>query len=178
MGSACLAPMFEAVRLVADDLRAIEPQPSQRFTLGIDTRAVSDEEAGILADQPEAWALHSRGRLLACFGIQETFPGVQGVAWAVLGDNVGSAHLAMTRFARARIAQSRLARIEAIVRASDAERVLTRHPDLDAAQLLMVVMAVPTPECTWARLVGLRPAHVLRRFGAAGETHLLFERFG
>lgn len=170
--------MVSAARLDPADLVAIEPQASQRFTIGIDTQATSIEEAELLAAQPEAWAIYSAGRLIACFGIRETFPGRNGVAWAVLAEGIGSAHLAMTRFARHRIEDCGLARVEAIVRGPDAEGIVDAFPGLDNGQLLDAVLTQSTPEMVWARLVGLRPAHVLRKYGGFLETHVLFERIG
>lgn len=139
----------------ADDALTIQRQASQLVQLGLE-RQMSREEAEALAAD-EAWtASTADGRIVACIGLKETFPGVQAVAWAIFAEGIGGAHLAITRFARARIvARSRpdgLARIEAIVRAS-----------------------VPA-ECAWARLVGLTPAHLLRKFGAASEDHVLYER--
>lgn len=145
--------MTIAIRpLVAIDALEIQRQASQRLQLGIE-RTMSLEEAAELARGPgEAWTVRHRDRVVACIGLRETFPGRQAVAWAILAEGLGAAHLAVTRFARARIAASPLRRIEAIVRAE-------------------------TPaECTWARLVGLQAAHVLRCFGALSETHVLFER--
>lgn len=168
--------MVSAARLLPEDLFALEPQASQRMTLGLDTRSMGQEEAELLCAQDEAWAIRSEGRLIAAIGISETFPGAQGVAWAILADGVGKAHLAMTRFAQSRIRGSRLVRIEAIVRGPDAESVLDHFPGLDNGQLLEACLTMATPECVWARLVGLKPAHVLRKFGASGETHILFER--
>lgn len=168
--------MVSASRLFPCDLLALEPQSSQRMTLGIDTSALSADEAEILCAQQEAWAIRADGRLIACFGIQETFPEAQGVAWAILGERIGPAHLAMTRFAAGRIRKSPLSRIEAIVRGPDAESILDVFPGLDSAQLIEAAMTMATPECIWARLVGLKPAYVLRKFGAARETHVLFER--
>lgn len=168
--------MVSISRLSADDLLSIEVQSSQQMTVGIDTRSVTRQEAEELADQDEAWAVRSEGRLIACIGIRETFPGAQGVAWATLAPGVGRAHLAMTRFARDRIVRSGLKRVEAIVRGPCAESVLDQFPGLDAQQLLEAVLTMATPECVWARLVGLKPAHVLRKFGGLSETHILFER--
>lgn len=166
-------------RMTAADLLAIEPQASQRMTLGVDTGGLSAEEAGELADQTHAWAVRGGdGRLIGCMGIRETFPGAQGVAWATLADGIGSAHLAMTRFARSCVTGCGLARVEAIIAAPDAECVIAAYPALDAQQLLDALQATPTPEMIWARLVGLRAAHVLRKFGAAAQTHILFERIG
>lgn len=146
---------IEALR--AADLMEIQRQPSQLVQLGIE-RAMTIEEAEAIAEgDGEAWTARAGhvgagGRIVACLGLRETFPGRQAVAWAVLAEDVGAAHLAITRFARARIRESRLPRIEAIVRES-----------------------VPA-EGAWAQLVGLAPAHVLRCFGAMSETHILCER--
>ena len=168
--------MVSILRLHPNDLMSIEVQASQQLTLGIDTRSCTLAEAEALADEREAWSVWDDGRLIACIGIRETFPGRQGVAWATLSTGLGRAHLTMTRFARERIVNCGLQRVEAIVRAADAESVLQHFPGLDAQQLLEAVLTMATPECVWARLVGLRPAHVLRKFGGIGETHILFER--
>jgi hypothetical protein len=164
-------------RMHAVDALLIQRQASQRIQLGLE-RDMSDEEAEALAEGPgEAWTIFAGDRIAACVGLRETFPGAQAVAWAILSEGLGAAHLAVTRHARARIAASPLNRIEAIVTAGvDAELVLQKFRPLDAEQLLEAVLAVPTPETRWAAAVGLKPAAVLRRFGAAGETHVLFER--
>lgn len=138
--------------MAAADVLAIERQASQRVQLGLKC-VPTLEEAESLAAGGEAWAaVASDDRIIGIFGILETFEGRQGVAWAVLSGSVGAAHLAITRHARARIAASPLVRIEAIVRVA-----------VDA-------------EVRWAMLVGLTAACLLRRFGAASEDHLLFER--
>lgn len=131
------------------DALAIQRQPSQRVQLGIE-RDMTPEEAESLADGGEAWTGWHNDRIVACIGLRETFPGRQAVAWAILSEGLGGAHLAVTRFARARIEASPLRRIEAITR-TEAEHI-------------------------WATMVGLRAAHVLRAFGAASEDHILFER--
>lgn len=134
------------------DMLVIQRQASQLVQLGIE-RMVTPEEAEAIADgDGEAWTARYQGRIVACLGLRETFPGRQAVAWAVLADGIGAAHLAITRFARARVAASPLPRIEAIVRE-----------------------AVPA-EAAWAQLVGIRPVHVMRCFGAMSETHILCER--
>lgn len=165
-------------RLDPADLLAIEVQASQHFTLGLDTREASIEQAEALADNPVAWSVRHSGRLIACIGIAETFPGVQGVTWAHLAPDLGAAHLSLTRFARACVLDCGLARVEGIVVAPDAETVIDHFPALagDAQGLLDALLQTPTPEMTWARLCGLRPAHVLRKFGAAAQTHILYER--
>ena len=168
--------MVSFTRLQPEDLLSMQSQASQRTTLGLETQTYSIEDAECLADQHEAWAVRSQGRLIACIGIRETFPDAQGVAWADLATGVGSAHLTMTRFARSRIVGAGLRRIEAIVRGPDAESILAQFPGIDGAMLLEACMTMATPECVWAQLVGLRPAHVLRKFGLNGETHILFER--
>lgn len=143
--------------MIAADAVAIQRQASQRVQLGLE-REMTWEEAEALADGPgEAWTATIRtgaaeARIVACLGLRETFEGRQAVAWAILAEGIGAAHLAISRFAKARIAASPLPRIEAIVLAS--------------------VHA----EVAWAKLVGLQPVHVLRRFGAQSETHLLCER--
>lgn len=166
---------FHVVPLFIEHLLSIHRQPSQHLQLGIDAQ-LTEEEAEELAGEREAWACLDGDRLIACIGIRETFPGVQGVAWAVLAEGLGRCHLPLTRFARSRIEQSPLRRIEAIARSADAEAIIDQFPGLDGAMLLEAVMALPTPECSWARLCGLTPAHVLRQFGAASETQVLFER--
>jgi hypothetical protein len=165
--------------MIAQDAIEIRRQASQRVQLGL-AREMTIEEAEALAEgDGEAWTLFAGARIVACVGLRETFPGAQAVAWAILAEGLGAAHLAVTRHARARIAASGLNRIEAICTAAlDAEAVLAETGPLDAGQLLQAVMAVPSPEMRWAAAVGLAPAAVLRRFGAAGETHVLFERIG
>lgn len=167
--------MFSAVPLHPCHFGLLDRQPSQLVQLGVEV-SMDDEEMYALAAEREAWACYDGDRLIACVGIRETFPETQGVAWAVLASGVGRATLALTRFARSRILGSGLKRIEAVARAGDAEAILAQYPELNAAQLSEAVMALPTPECAWARLVGLSPAHVLRKFGQAAETHMLFER--
>lgn len=136
----------------ATDMLVIQRQASQLVQLGIERDMTMDEAEAIADGDGEAWTARYHGRIVACLGLRETFPGRQAVAWAVLAENIGPAHLAITRFARARIAASPLARIEAIVR-----------------------QAVPA-EGAWAQLVGIRPVHVMRAFGAASEPHILCER--
>lgn len=165
--------------MLPEDGDRLQRQPSQRMMLGIDRGAtLSAEVAEDLIAGGEAWSIEtSDGRLAACVGLRETFPGVQGVAWAVLAEGIGPTHLAVTRHAQRRIADSPLRRIEAVCRAGiDAEAVLILYPDLDPTQLLEAVLTVPSPETRWAAAAGLTPVHVLRKFGAASETHVLFER--
>ena len=133
------------------DALAIQRQASQLVQLGIERDMSVDEARALAEGNGEAWTVRQDGRIVACLGLKETFPGAQAVAWAILAERVGAAHLAITRHARQRIAASGLARIEAIVRE-----------------------AVPA-EIAWAMLVGLKPAHVLRRFGQTSETHILCE---
>ena len=168
--------MVSAAQLTPKDLLAIEPQASQSFTLGIDTRNCPPAHAEELCAQDESWAIRHDGRLIAAFGIYENFPGQSGICWAILSDGIGSAHLAMTRFARSRIIGSPLRRLELFARCADAEAILDQFPGLDTAQIVEAVLAMPTAECVWARLLGMKPAHVLRKFGASGESVMLFER--
>lgn len=161
--------------LHASDLLAIRKQPSQRVVMGLDT-TVSAEDAERIAGQAVAWACRRGGELIACFGIVETVPGCMGMCWAILSEGVGASHLALSRFVRAGIAASHLPRIEALCVAADIEAALVDRPHLDSGQIVAVAMARPSPECRWAQLVGLAPAHLLRRYGPTGGSVMLFER--
>lgn len=158
---------------LAGDVVQLALQPSQHVTLGL-TRPVRDIEDGreLEAGGP-AWTAigmqgANRGRVLCCAGFTELFPaaplvagpsnptgaggtGGHAVAWALLAEGLGAAHLAVTRFARQQFDASAYSRIEAVVRASVAA------------------------ECKWPRLIGMSLAATLRRWGPQGETHLLFE---
>lgn len=160
----------------AEDAMTIDRQPSQRVQLGL-TSTLTIEGANDLADGGEAWTAWRGDVPVACVGLRETFPGVQAVAWALLTRNLGSDHLAITRFTARRIAASAYRRIEAICIAGvDAEAILESFGPLDAAQLIEAVLSVPSPQTRWAGALDLLPAAVLRKFGAASETHVLFER--
>ena len=169
-------------RLQPVDLLEIARQPSQDRVLGLDY-TWTEAEAQELCAEPVAWTARREGVIVACFGIAETFPGRQGWGWAVLATGIGGAHLAVTRFMRTVIAGCDLARLEVLARAVDLEAVLTaaviaREGPLDSGELVALAMARPTPECRWAALLGLQPGHVLRRYGALGESYMLFERIG
>lgn len=163
-------------RLRPADLLRLERQPSQQMLLGVDG-TMTAEEAELLASMPEAWTL-SRGDVpIACFGISELFPGKHGLAWSLLGAGLGTrAHLMLTRFAIERLEATPLIRVETYARCVDVEHLLARTPDLDSGHLVHLAMLFPSAECRWARRLGFRPAHVLRRYGAADETMMLFER--
>lgn len=166
--------------LEPDDLLTIERQDSQALWLGT-PGDVTDEAAAGLAGEPVAWtAFRPDGSVLACFGIAETFAGVQGVAWAMLSQPIGRHHLALTRFIRDVVQAAPYQRLELLAKAREIEAVVevgrahgfTPMP----AALVNVAMADPTPECRWAELLGFTAVHVLRKFGAASETYMLFER--
>lgn len=165
------------VPMTAAALLAIDRQPSQRVQLGT-IASITPDQAEAIAASGECWAVMRGAVPIAAYGLTETFPGMQAVAWALLGADIGRAHVAMTRHVRSRIIASPLRRIEAIVRAADIEPAIAANPVLagDAQALIDVAMARPTPECRWAVALGLRAAAVLRAFGGAAETHLLFER--
>lgn len=136
-----------------EDLPRLKLQPSQHWDMGL-YRTVHDAEdaRGLIAAGP-AWTGVARdGRILGCAGFGELWPNAHAVAWAMLAEGLGPAHLAITRFVRARLADAPYRRIEAIVRAGH------------------------EAPCQWARLVGMEAVAVLRRWGPADETHLLFER--
>lgn len=167
--------------MAPEDAMAIDRQPSQRVQLGLDD-AMTIEAAEDMVRYGEAWCARRAGgkdggRIVACLGLRETFAGRSGVAWAILAKGIGGAHVAVTRFARRRIAASALVRIEAVVKAGvDAEAVLTCFPGIDGHALLEAVLSVPSAETRWAGAVGMTPVAVLRKFGAASATHVLFER--
>ncbi|QVM82934.1 hypothetical protein [Novosphingobium decolorationis] len=170
--------MREAVtlsRLVPQDLLQLERQPSQRLFLGTDG-TISAAEAEGLAAMPQAWCVHRGSVPIACFGVSELFPGQHGVAWAMLGSGLGADHLRLTRFVRAKLAACQLNRIETFVRCVDVEHLLARSPQLDSGHLVALAMLSPTAECRWAAMLGFRPAHVLRRYGAGDETYMMMER--
>ncbi|MEM8725012.1 MAG: hypothetical protein AAGE86_05765 [Pseudomonadota bacterium] len=151
------------------DLLHIDQQESQKVWFGLDG-AVDFDSAAHLAGQPVAWTVsRDDGSILACFGINETFENalgeaVQGVAWALLSRPIGADHLPLTRFVRSVVASSSLRRIELFAKARE------------GAVTIDEVMAEATAECRWAVSLGFTPAHVLRNFGAASETYMLFER--
>lgn len=179
----CDAPETRsALRFVAlepEHLFAIEPQDSQRLQYGLDPKDMSWAEACAICDQDNCHAVLRGDDVLACLGINETFPGMQGVAWAFLSRRIGRDIVPVTKFARdAVIGTSELVRIEAIVRCHDIEQDIAENGAwvLDPQVLLDLCMANPTPQVTWAIRTGLRPVAVLRKFGAASETHMLLER--
>lgn len=138
------------IRLFApDDAFALVLQPSQLVEAGIASKAMTREDADALCRRGEAWtAFADDGRVLACYGIAEIFPGRQGTAWAMLAEGLGvAAHLPITRFARGRVARSRLARVECLVADDAAGR-----------------------GAKWARAVGMPREATLACWGAASET--------
>lgn len=141
-------------RMTVADYVEIAAQPSQ--LVGIHHiaepagRAAAAED---LIDRGAAWTARAGdGRILGCAGIYELFAGKHGLAWAVLAEGIGAAHLAISRFARARIAESGLNRIEAMANACDGAA------------------------CRWPMLLGMEAAAVLRKWGPDEETLLLFEK--
>jgi hypothetical protein len=162
-------------RLEAGDLLEIQQQRSPRVLFGMPA-TTSLEDAEVIASQRVAWTARHAGRLIACFGIVEHFARVHGLAWAMLADSIGAAHLPLTRFVAAAIARCGLARLELLARAPDLERVLATRPGLDSGQIVALARAYPTPEMRWALMLGMTPAHVLRFYGGAAESFCLFER--
>lgn len=154
-------------RLTSEDLLRIDVQDSQVTFLG-EPAAPDYETALELADQPVAWTAFTRdGRVLACFGIREAFPGKHGTAWALLGKDIGRHHLALTRFVRQVVADCTLDRLDVMAIAAD------YGPGICG---MSAALADPTPEMRWCLALGFEPAHLLRKFGAAGEAYMMFER--
>lgn len=172
--------MREPTRLEAADLLAIEAQDSQKLWLGIEGTPDWDS-AHALAEQDVAWcARRDDGSLLACFGINETFPGAQGVAWALLSQPIGKDHLALTRFIRGVVEACELRRLELFAKSvpiEDTRAFFRKHgAPVDSGVLVALAMSKPTPECRWAVMLGFEPVHVMRRFGFDDEAMMLFER--
>jgi hypothetical protein len=137
--------------MLAGDAVLLELQPSQRYELGRYHSRYTIEEGAELADNGDAWTAHRGSTIVTIAGFRELFPG-HAVVWASLSADVGRDHLAITRFARGQIENSRFRRLEAIVDAADQKAV------------------------AWATIVGLEPVHTLRGYGAEGTDHILFER--
>ncbi|BBC99095.1 hypothetical protein [Sphingobium sp. YG1] len=163
------------------DLLRIERHPDQMVQLGL-SGPIQSQDALVMCgvgedgDWGEAWACRWNGRLVACLGLRVTLGGSHVIAWAIMAMGIGAAHLAVTRFARSRVERGAYGRIEAVASAPDVEALISNVGPLDAQQLIEVVMLAPTPEIRFAMLAGLAPAHVLRRYGAASQTHMLMER--
>lgn len=149
-----------------DDLFAIDVQGSQATFLGLD--AAPDEETALnLAAQPVAWAAVRDGAVLACFGINEAFPGKHGTAWALLGKDIGADHLALTRFVRQVVEGCTLDRLDVLAKSRDYG---------GGIRGMSAALADATTEVRWCLMLGFEPAHQLRKFGAAGETYMMLER--
>jgi len=161
--------LLEFLSLQASDLFSIAIQPSQRLVLGIDPVGDADH-AEILADQPVAWTAWRGDTILACFGIAEVFAGQHGVAWSLLAEGIGTSHLAITRFARRELDRCGLRRVELIARGCEGA-------EYGGPAALGYQRQCPTPEYRWAVALGFVPVHVLRHYGQADETCVLFERF-
>ena len=172
------APRLSFRRLEPGDLLSIDAQASQQLVLGLRVR-LDFAQAEHYAAMPVAWAARRGEELLACFGINELFAGAHGVAWAVLAEGLGRDHLALTRFMQSEIRDCGLARLELLARCVDVDLAVERLPDITGDELVQLVTKPDhaTPEVRWAMMLGMEPAHVLRRFGAASESYLLYERF-
>lgn len=169
--------MFE--KLKPQHLLDLVPQASQQLQYGLPVDDISWDEAAALAEQDNCWsAIGDDGKILACLGVNETFPGVQGVSWAFFAENLGREMVPITQFAReVVIGLSPLRRIEAIVRCEEMPDWLEeeRLPEIRASVAVAWAMRHATPQVSWAIKVGLDPVAVLRAFGAAGEAHMLLE---
>jgi hypothetical protein len=143
---------------LAGDVVQLALQPSQHVTLGVTRPVLSYEDGEELAEGGPAWTAIGRdGRILACIGAKYLWPphdefGGHAVAWAMLAADLGAAHLAVSRFARDRIADVAADRLEAIVRADVAA------------------------EARWPELLGMRLVARLEKWGPDAAPHLLFER--
>jgi hypothetical protein len=137
--------------MLAGDAVLLALQPSQHFELGVEQSSFTMDEGHFLAAGGHAWTAHRGSRIVAVAGFRQVYDG-HAVVWAAIGADIGTDHLAVTRFARRQIEDAPYRRLEAVIDAAN-HRALS-----------------------WARLVGLDPAHVLHGYGNAGTTHILFER--
>jgi hypothetical protein len=144
-------PPLQFRPMLAGDAVLLELQPQQHFELGRYHSAYTLEEGAELADNGDAWTAHRGSRIVTIAGFRELFPG-HAVVWASLSSALGADHLAISRFARWQIENTRFRRLEAIVEAANLRAI------------------------DWARLVGLEPVHTLRGYGPDGSDHILFER--
>lgn len=165
------------VRMRPCDLFLIDVQDSQTMFLGQDATP-DDETAETLAAQPVAWtAWRADGTVLACFGFSEAFPGRHGTAWALIGNGIGRDHLALTRFVRKVVAGCTLDRLDVLARCEDVEPLMLNGKAWpEGGALLRLALIEPTPQVRWCLMLGFEPAHLLRKFGGAGETYMMFER--
>lgn len=143
--------------MAAGDIVQLALQPSQHKCLGMTRVAHTIEDGAELVKGGPAWtAIGADGRILACAGFTILWPANErtkghAMAWAMLAEGLGAAHLAITRYARARVAEAPYSRLEAIVRDGEAEKA-------------------------WAWHVGFRDPHRLRAWGPEAEDHLLYVR--
>lgn len=168
-------PEVRFVPLRSAHIRSIELQPSQMRPLGLEYEP-GEEQIQRMREGPISWTALQGNRVVACFGVVEQFGPMHGTGWAMLARDIGTAHLAVTRFARDCIATCDIPRVELLARCHDVEGLLERHPDLDPGQIAAIAAAEPTPEIRWGRMLGFAPAHVLRCYGANGESVMLMER--
>ena len=170
---------LEFLALRPHHVRSIRLQPSQLRPLGLEYEP-NEEQIERMCSGPIAVAAFEhdgqRGRVVACFGVVEQFGQMHGTGWAMLAKGIGAAHLAVTRFARDCIKTCDLPRVELLARCHDIEALLARHPGLDPGQIVALATAEPTPEIRWGQLLGFTPAHVMRCYGANGESVMLMER--
>lgn len=139
--------------MLAGDAMLLEMQPSQHFELGLEEPIFTRERAHDLADNGLAWTAHDGARILCCAGFRQLYTG-HAIAWAAFVDpsELGRAAVSISRYAARRVADAPYRRIEAIVEA-DNERAME-----------------------WSARIGLEPVHLLRKYGAEGKDHMLFER--
>lgn len=151
------APIASFRPMAAGDVVQLALQPSQHKCLGMTRAAHSIEDGRELVAGGPAWTAIARdGRILCCAGFTILWPANEktrghAMAWAMLAEGLGAAHLAITRYAQRRIAEAPYSRLEAIVR--------------DRAE-----------EKAWAWFCGFRNPILLRAWGPEAEDHLLYER--
>jgi hypothetical protein len=148
IGAAALVGGVSFRPLLALDLAMLQLQPSQR-QLGL---ADITLEMAPAFEAGSSWTALKGGRVLCCAGLHRPFRNWHATAWAMLAEDLGHAHVAITRFARAQIAEYPARRVEAVVR-----------------------MEVPA-EQRWAELVGLRFESDLPGWGPHERGAMLYSR--
>lgn len=136
-------------RFRAGDLAHLDLQEAQH-----DLRAQFGDPAYGSALEATAQAFtawDADGRVLACAGVHEVWPG-RGVAWALIGRDAGREFRAIHRAVSGFLSQCPLRRVE------------------------MVVDAKFTAGHRWAKMLGMTPEGTMRAYSPAGDDYVLYAR--
>lgn len=141
------------------DVLRLSLQASQHIQAGEDHASPSLTDAIALDANGPCWSVETADHtLLACGGFRTLFTNdagepVHGLAWAMLSSALTPrGHVWLRSFVRELVVWSPLRRIECYTHASN------------------------RGECAWAKALGFGNPQMLRHFGAASETVILWER--